>query len=64
MTIKKVATIVIVAIATTATAGCGEPPTAEERAKRAVELCRGHDGVVAFDDEIVVCADQTSHVSE
>jgi hypothetical protein len=26
---------------------------------RAVEACRGHGGVVAFDDDIVICRDHT-----
>lgn len=32
---------------------------AEERGATAVELCRGHGGVAALDDDIVICRDQT-----
>jgi hypothetical protein len=28
---------------------------------RVVEACNGHRGVAAFDDESVICADQTSN---
>ena len=28
---------------------------------RVLEACEGHDGVAAFDDDAVICADQTSN---
>ena len=40
--------------------GCDEGDSrAEERGATAVELCRGHGGVAALDDDIVICRDQT-----
>jgi hypothetical protein len=51
-----------VALATASVAGCGEGGTSdrEERSTQAVNECRGHGGVSAFDDDIVICLDQTS----
>jgi hypothetical protein len=31
----------------------------EERGVAAVQLCRGHGGVAAFDDDIAICGDQS-----
>jgi hypothetical protein len=44
-------------------AGCGSEGSSgdrEERSTRAVDECRGHGGVSAFDDDVVICLDQTS----
>jgi hypothetical protein len=44
-------------------AGCGAEGSSrdrEERSRQAVEECRGHGGVGAFDDDVVICVDQTS----
>jgi hypothetical protein len=44
-------------------AGCGTEGASqdrEERSTRAVEQCRGHGGVSAFDDDVVICVDQSS----
>jgi hypothetical protein len=45
-------------------AGCGSEGTSgdrEERSAAAVNECRGHGGVSAFDDDVVICMDQTSN---
>jgi hypothetical protein len=45
------------------TAGCGTEGSSqdrEERSMQAVQECRGHGGVTAFDDDVVICLDQTS----
>jgi hypothetical protein len=44
-------------------AGCGSEGASqdrEERSTQAIEECRGHGGVSAFDDDVVICLDQTS----
>jgi hypothetical protein len=46
-----------------AAAGCGTTGGSadrEERSSRAVSECRGHGGVAAIDDDVVICIDQTS----
>ena len=43
---------------------CEDQTYVEERGRKAVEACREHDGVSAFDDDIVICRDQTSHEAE
>jgi hypothetical protein len=43
--------------------GCGTDGSStdrEERSAEAVAQCRGHGGVSAFDDDVVICVDQTS----
>jgi hypothetical protein len=43
-------------------AGCASTDSESERRERgssALETCRGHGGVVGFDDDAVICADQT-----
>jgi ribosomal protein L14 len=54
--------IVSASLAVAVTAACSSFPPAdhEERARTVVEECRAHGGVIAFDDQAVVCADQTS----
>lgn len=44
-------------------AGCAsdEPSSREDRASSAVEECRGHGGVGAFEDDVVICRDQTTN---
>jgi hypothetical protein len=39
---------------------CEDQTSSGERASRAVEACRDHDGVAAFDDDIAICRDETS----
>jgi hypothetical protein len=38
----------------------GSATSVEERGATIVESCRGHGGAIAFDDEAVVCRDQTA----
>jgi len=48
--------------AAVAVAGCASSDTTADRADRAssaLELCRGHGGVTAFDDDAVICRDET-----
>ena len=48
-------------------AGCGSDGSSgdrEERSVSAVDECRGHGGVSAFDDDIVICRDQSFHEAE
>jgi hypothetical protein len=50
-------------LALAGTVGCGGEGASrdrEERSTQAVEECRGHGGVGAFDDNVVICVDQTS----
>jgi hypothetical protein len=44
-------------------AACGSDGSSsdrEERSMNAVNECRGHGGVSAFDDDVVICLDQTA----
>lgn len=60
MSFKEVAaTALIGSLAAAGLSGCGDSePT--DRGAAAVTLCKGHGGVIAFDDEIVICGDQIS----
>jgi formylmethanofuran:tetrahydromethanopterin formyltransferase len=42
--------------------GCGSSESSDRagRVSRVIEACNGHGGVVAFDDDAVICEDQTS----
>jgi hypothetical protein len=45
-------------------AGCDSSESSsdrEARVSRVIEACSGHGGVAAFDDDAVICADQTSN---
>jgi hypothetical protein len=47
-----------------AAAGCGQQESASDRANRAttaIDACSGNGGVIAFDDDAVICGDGTSH---
>jgi hypothetical protein len=55
--------IALVLLAAAAVVGCASQDSSEareERASRAVAECRGHGGVAGFDDDVVICQDQTS----
>src|SRR5918997_1896992 len=55
--------VVPAALLALAVSGCGEDGSSgdrEERSADAVNECRGHGGVSAFDDDVVICVDQTS----
>jgi hypothetical protein len=62
MRIRPSAVLTAVALAGAGVAGCGESGTEdrEERSTQAVNECRGHGGVSAFDDDVVICLDQSS----
>jgi hypothetical protein len=55
----------VISVATTIVAaslggGCGEANTdAVERGEAAVELCRGHGGVAALEDDVAICRDRS-----
>jgi hypothetical protein len=53
----------IAALLGAALMGCGssESSDREQRVSRIVEACDAHGGVAAFDDESVICDDQTSN---
>jgi len=58
---KRLAIVVGVLVAT-ALGACGSSATSDREARvgRIVEACSRHGGVAAFDDEAVVCGDQTA----
>jgi hypothetical protein len=60
---RRLAAVVIAALAAAGIAGCGESDSGN-RGNEAVGLCQGHGGVVALEDEIVICRDQTSHTAD
>lgn len=50
-------------LAATALVGCGSSESSSDRAERVsriIEACRAHGGVAAFDDDAVICDDQTA----
>lgn len=60
MTLGRIAAL----LGATALVGCGSSESSSDRAERAsrvIEACAGHGGVAAFDDESVICTDQTSN---
>jgi hypothetical protein len=50
----------LLALAVPACGTDGSSSDREERSAEAVNECRGHAGVSAFDDDVVICRDQTS----
>lgn len=63
MTLKQMTAIVLTAISATGLAACGNSEPGD-RGASAVALCRDHGGVIALEDEIVICRDQTSQQIE
>ncbi len=54
---------VVAVLAIASAAGCGSEGGTqdwEDRSMEAVSDCRGHGGVSAVDDDVVICTDQTS----
>jgi outer membrane murein-binding lipoprotein Lpp len=51
----------VVSFATFAGCASDEPSSREDRASSAVQECRGHGGVGAFEDDVVICRDQTTN---
>jgi hypothetical protein len=49
-------------LAATVLVGCGSSESSDraERVSRILEACDGHGGVAAFDDDAVICVDQTA----
>jgi hypothetical protein len=62
MRIPQPVVLAAVTLAFAGVAGCDEGASTdrEERSAEAVNECRGHGGVSAFDDDVVICLDQTS----
>jgi hypothetical protein len=61
--LKRSIPTVAVLLAAAALAGCSSPEdtqSREERGSNAVDLCRGHGGVSALEDNVVICRDQSS----
>lgn len=63
MTLKQTIAVASIAISATGVVACGSSEP-DNRGAEAVALCRGHGGVVAFDDGVVICRDQSSHQIE
>jgi hypothetical protein len=61
--VSKPCSIAAVALASAFVAACGGgDPTSSDRAERStrtIDACREHGGVAAFDDDSVICDDQT-----
>jgi hypothetical protein len=51
-------------LAATGVTSCGDSGSSGDRGSSAVGLCRGHGGVVAIEDEIGICRDQTVQDAE
>jgi hypothetical protein len=63
MRMRKLVALAAAALAVAGAVGCGSEGASqdrEERSTQAVEECRGHGGVGALDDEVVICLDQTT----
>jgi len=61
---KQLVPTAIVFLAVAGASGCGADESSSDRANRAsgaIEACRGHDGVIAFDDDAIICGDGTFH---
>ena len=60
---RQLIAIVIAVLSLASFSGCASDDAAvhEERSSSAIEECREHGGVAAFDDDIVICRDQTAN---
>lgn len=63
MTLKHIAAVALTVISGTGLVACGNQEP-DDRGADAIALCRGNGGVIAFDDEVVICRNQTSHQIE
>jgi hypothetical protein len=63
LNLKEMSAIALAAASLVGFAACGDSEP-DDRGAVAVGLCREHGGVIAFDDEVVICRDQTSHNAE
>jgi hypothetical protein len=63
MSTKKSVSVAVGLLAAIAVGCAGEDPgsrSPEDRGADAVAACRTHGGVVAFEDDVVICRDQTA----
>jgi hypothetical protein len=63
MRMRQLVAPAIAMLAVSGAVGCGSDGSSqdrEERSTQAVDECRGHGGVGALDDDVVICLDQTS----
>jgi hypothetical protein len=63
MRMRQLVLPVAATLAVAGAVGCGSEGASqdrEERSTQAVDECRGHGGVSALDDDVVICIDQTS----
>jgi hypothetical protein len=63
MRMRYAAVLAAALLTCTSVAACGSDGSSsdrEERSANAVNECRGHGGVSAFDDDVVICLDQTA----
>jgi hypothetical protein len=60
---RQLIAIVIAVLSLASFSGCASDDAVvhEERSSSAIEECREHGGVGAFDDDIVICRDQTAN---
>ena len=60
---RQLIALVIAVLSLATVSGCASDETfsREGRASSAVEECRGHGGVGALDDDIVICRDQVAN---
>jgi hypothetical protein len=62
--VRRACSIAAAALAASFTVACGgSSPSSTDRAERStrtIDACRDHGGVAAFDDDSVICDDQTS----
>jgi hypothetical protein len=59
---SRIVSITALVVAAAIVTGCGAQESAadrRERATSAIEACRDHEGVAAFDDDAVICTDGT-----
>jgi hypothetical protein len=63
LNVRKLLSIAAAALVAGAFAACGGSDSSStdraERSSRTIDACRDHGGVAAFDDDAVICADQT-----
>jgi hypothetical protein len=61
--VRRACSIAVVLAASLVAACGGDSPSSTDRAERStrtIDACRDHGGVAAFDDDSVICDDQTS----